>query len=178
MTDSNTSPTATSATSATSPAKSRFALIRRIAIMLIAVGGLIYLSALMGTHQASNGYQTPVWALWIHLGTVIPALPLGAWVLSRRKGTPAHKMAGRIWMALMFITAIDSFWVRSVTGHIGPIHILSAATIVMVPLSIAQARRGNIAAHKRMAVGLYIGLLVAGAFTLLPGRLIGNLVFG
>ena len=38
--------------------------------------------------------------------------------------------------------------------------------------------RGNIAAHKRMAVGLYIGLLVAGAFTLLPGRLIGNLVFG
>ncbi len=177
MTDSSTNHTATGAT-ATSATKSRLALIRRLAIMLVAVGGMIYLSALMGTHQAASGYQTPAWALWIHLGTVIPALPLGAWVLSRRKGTPAHKMAGRIWMALMFITAIDSFWVRSVTGHIGPIHILSALTIVIVPLSIAQARRGNIAAHKRMAVGLYIGLIVAGAFTLLPGRLIGNLVFG
>jgi uncharacterized membrane protein len=177
MTDSSTNHTATGAT-ATSATKSRLALIRRLAIMLVAVGGMIYLSALMGTHQAASGYQTPAWALWIHLGTVIPALPLGAWVLSRRKGTPAHKMAGRIWMALMFITAIDSFWVRSVTGHIGPIHILSALTIVIVPLSIAQARRGNFAAHKRMAVGLYIGLIVAGAFTLLPGRLIGNLVFG
>lgn len=156
----------------------RGAVILRVAIMLILVGGLIFLSMQMGAHQTRNGgYHTPAWALLIHLFTVIPALPLGAWVLARRKGTPGHKIAGKVWMTLMFVTAIDSFWIRT-SGSIGPIHILSAVTIVMVPLAIWQVKRGNIAAHKRIATGLYIGLIVAGTFTLLPGRLIGNWVFG
>jgi uncharacterized membrane protein len=45
--------------------------------------------------------------------------------------------------------------------------------------SVFLARRGNIHAHRRSMIGLYLGaLLVTGAFTLLPGRIMGRVVFG
>ena len=45
------------------------------------------------------------------------------------------------------------------------------------PLGVWLARKGRVRAHRGAMTGLYAGLVIAGAFTLIPGRLIGNLVF-
>jgi uncharacterized membrane protein len=48
-----------------------------------------------------------------------------------------------------------------------------------VPLAVIFARRGNIAGHRRSMLSIYwIALIVTGIFTLLPGRLLGQVLFG
>jgi uncharacterized membrane protein len=40
-------------------------------------------------------------------------------------------------------------------------------------------RRGNISGHRNAMLGLYVGgLLIAGGFTLFPGRLLHRVFFG
>jgi len=49
----------------------------------------------------------------------------------------------------------------------------------MLPLGIYFARRHNVVGHRKTMLGLFFGaLVVAGAFTLLPGRILGRVVFG
>ncbi len=151
-------------------------LVRRGLLIAAALAAAVVLGYVM--RGQGNDYRNPTWALWIHLATVIPAVPLGAWVLWGPKGTPAHKVAGRVWALLMLVTAIDSFWLRTLTGGIGPIHIFSILTLYSIPVSIWNARRGHIDAHRRAMVGVYAGLFVAGAFTMIPGRFLPNLLFG
>jgi len=150
-----------------------------IAPLLITIGATATLTLLgHAMRGAGDDYHTPAWALWIHLATVIPAVPLGAWVLWGPKGTRGHKAAGRVWALMMVVTAIDSFWIRGLTGGIGPIHIFSVLTLVSIPLGIFHVRRGNVAAHRRAMTGVYIGLFVAGGFAMMPGRLLWATVFG
>jgi len=115
-------------------------------------------------------------ALLIHLATVLPALPLGAYVLLRPKGGRMHRMLGRIWAALMVITAISSFWLG--TEGISLIHIFSVVTLVSVPLAIYRIRRGDVNGHRRAMTNVYIGLVVAGFFSFAPGRLLETWLFG
>jgi uncharacterized membrane protein len=123
-------------------------------------------------------YESAPVALAIHVATVIPALFLGGFVMFGRKGTPLHKMLGRIWAMLMMITAISSFWLQGLVGGIGPIHIFSVLTIVSIPRAIWAIRKGNVRVHQRAMTGPYIGLVVAGLFSFMPGRLMGMLAFG
>jgi uncharacterized membrane protein len=121
--------------------------------------------------------------IMIHLATVIPALLLGPVVLWRRKGDATHKLLGRVWAALMLVTAIASAFIRTPGAGIAGtgfsfIHIFTIWTLVNVPLAVLAARRGQIARHRGMMTGLYAGLVIAGAFTMIPGRLLGSLVFG
>ena len=117
-------------------------------------------------------------ALPVHLAGALIALPLGAFVLWRPKGTPTHKALGRLWVAVMFVVAISSYWLRTLSGGFSFIHLLSVLTIVALPLGILQARRGNIPAHLRAMRGVYIGLVVAGVFALAPTRTLGGMLFG
>jgi uncharacterized membrane protein len=126
---------------------------------------------------ARISYEDTQWAMAIHIGTVIPALFLGGPVLMMKKGTKLHKLLGRIWAALMMTTAISSFWLQGITGTISPIHIFSVITIVSIPWAIYSVRKGNLIAHQRAMTGPYIGLLIAGLFSFMPGRLMGNLAF-
>ncbi len=123
-------------------------------------------------------YEAAPIALAIHVATVIPALFLGGFVLWSRKGTVLHKILGRIWAMLMMITAISSFWLHDLFGAIGPIHIFSVLTIISIPRAIWAIRKGNVRVHQRAMVSPYVGLIVAGLFSFLPGRLMGMLVFG
>ena len=112
-------------------------------------------------------------AIIIHLATVIPAIPLGAYILWRRKGDTAHRMLGRIWALLMFTTAISSFWIgRPGTGIAGTglsfIHIFAVWTVFSIPYAVRAVMKGNIEAHYKTMQGLYIGLLIAGLFFLHP----------
>jgi uncharacterized membrane protein len=121
------------------------------------------------------GRHSPV-LLGLHIATVIPALPLGGYVLWSRKGNARHKLLGRIWAMLMMITAIASLGLRSNDGAMSPIHIFSFMTLISIPLGIYYARIGNIAAHIGAMRGPYIGMAIAGVFAFAPGRILGALI--
>ena len=44
--------------------------------------------------------------VYVHLATIIPAFMIRTYLLARRKGTPMHRMLGRIYMLLMLSTAV------------------------------------------------------------------------
>ena len=117
-------------------------------------------------------------ALFVHLGTAVPAVPLGAFVLWGRKGGSIHKLLGRVWAGLMMATAISTFWLQSLAGGFSFIHLFSVLTLVSIPLAIWNARRGNIRAHRNAMRGVYFGLIAAGLLAAAPGRYLGELLFG
>lgn len=120
-------------------------------------------------------------AVQFHVLTVIPAAFLGAYVLATRKGTPRHKVLGRIWMALMVMTAASTFFIHQIRlwGDFSPIHILSVVVILSCGMAVWQVRRGNIRAHKTALISAYVGgIFGAGVFTFWPGRLMNEIFLG
>ncbi|RUM21431.1 DUF2306 domain-containing protein [Rhizobium vallis] len=119
-------------------------------------------------------------AVQIHVATVTPAALLGAYILLNPKGTPLHRLLGKIWMALMVVTATSSFFIHQISLIYGfsPIHLLSIATLFGSWNAVAAARRGDIRLHRRIVGGLYFGgIVLAGLFTLVPGRIMHRVVF-
>ena len=110
----------------------------------------------------------------IHVYAAIAAFIIGAIVLWRQKGSPSHRMWGKIWVGLMVIVAFSSFFINEIRllGPFSPIHILSLVTLLGLYFSIRAVRRKEIEAHRRSMQRIYIGaLVIAGAFTFLPGRI-------
>ncbi|WP_133406528.1 DUF2306 domain-containing protein [Parashewanella tropica] len=120
---------------------------------------------------------------YIHLVTVVPAFLIGTYLLFTKKGTPIHKRFGRIYMILMLVTACISLFMQAQVGplflgHFGYIHLLSFLTIYAVPVAYFSAKNGNIKRHKASMVALYVGgMLVAGTFAFMPGRLLHDWLF-
>ena len=118
----------------------------------------------------------------LHLAAALLALVAGALVMARRKGTPLHRVLGWSFVAAMALTALSSAFMRdshlpSIAGFT-PIHIFTVLTLVGLPRAIWQIRRGDVTGHRRTMQGLFIGgCVVAGAFTLLPGRFLGDLLW-
>lgn len=132
------------------------------------------------TMAVQGGIKLPI---IIHLATVIPAVPLGAYVLWRKKGDATHRLLGKLWVMLMVVTAIASFWIGEPgTGISGTglsfIHIFSILVLVSVPLGIWSIRIGDVVGHQKAMQGMYIGLIVAGLFSFIPGRILGFAIFG
>ncbi len=119
---------------------------------------------------------TPI--ILVHMYAAFAALLLGIAVLARRKGTPVHKLTGRLWVLLMLIVSISSFWIKG-DGSFSWIHGLSVFTLFSLAGAIWFIKRGNIRAHERIMKGTFFGaLVIAGLFTLLPQRLLGRVVWG
>ena len=122
--------------------------------------------------------------MMLHLWTVLPSFAIGTLLLIIKKGTPIHKKLGRVYMILMFFTAVASLFLEARVGrqflnHFGLIHLLSFLTIYTVPTAWIAARKGNIKVHKRKMIILYFaGLIVAGGFTFFPGRYLYQFFFG
>jgi len=146
--------------------------------LLAGAGLLLLLLALaFGRHMGQPAVAVSPWMV-IHLCAVLPAIPIGAIMLIRRKGDSMHRLLGRVWATLMMIAALASFGIHQVMGHLGPIHVLSVITLIGIPRAIWDARNGRIARHRRTMTIVYAGLLIAGYFTLLPTRLLGHFLFG
>lgn len=112
-----------------------------------------------------------------HLCAALAALVLGVVMLVRRKGTASHKALGRLWVALMLTVAISSLWIPRFL-HLTWIHLFTLLTLLLLPLAIYRIRSGDVRGHARAMQGLFIGgLVVAGIFTLIPGRMLGNLLW-
>jgi uncharacterized membrane protein len=128
------------------------------------------------THGAAMTHPVAL-IVYLHLLAAVAAFLLGAWQLSRPKGTPSHRAAGWIWAGLMMSVAVSSLWIPSFL-QFSWIHLFTLLVLVMLPLGIWRARRGNVEGHRRAMRGLYAGgLVIAGIFTLVPGRLLGDLIW-
>ena len=116
-----------------------------------------------------------------HALAAITALVLGIIQLTRRKGTTLHKYVGYVWVLLMLYVSFSSFFIHDLRliGPFSPIHFLSVFTIGSVIYAIIMIRRGEITKHKRtMTLLFYLGLVLTGAFTLLPNRIMYTVLFG
>ena len=117
----------------------------------------------------------------VHMIAAITALFLGAYIFWRRKGTKQHKRYGKIWFGLMVIVALSSFFINELRtfGPFSAIHILSIITLISLIQAIRAIRKGNIRRHQYILKGLYLGGLVgAGIFTFMPGRVLYRTFFG
>ena len=122
--------------------------------------------------------------MYSHLATVVPCIFLGAYVLLAKKGTRIHRRLGRVYMVLMLVTAVITLFMPALVGpqflsHFGWIHLFSLLTLWTVPTAYTAIRKGNIKAHQRKMLLLYFGaIVIAGGFTLAPGRFLNELFFG
>jgi len=64
-------------------------------------------------------------------------------------------------------------------GPWSPIHLLSIFTLITVPLGVWRAHRHQVADHRLIMTLVFSGaLVIAGLFTLLPGRIVHAVLFG
>ncbi|MBL4782654.1 MAG: DUF2306 domain-containing protein [Porticoccaceae bacterium] len=121
---------------------------------------------------------------YLHLGTIAPAFFIASFLLLRGKGTPFHKRLGKVYMSLMIFTSVVSLFMSAQVGpqflgHFGYIHLLSVIALISVPVAYFAIRKGDVKNHASAMIGLYVGgLLIAGGFTLMPGRLLNTWIFG
>ena len=116
-----------------------------------------------------------------HTLLALVALVVGALQLYRQKGSRTHLYLGRFWVGLMACVALTSFAIFEIQlwGPFSPIHLLSLFTLITCVTIVRTARAGQIKRHRVAVISLYVGgLVLAGAFTLAPGRIMHSVVFG
>jgi uncharacterized membrane protein len=117
----------------------------------------------------------------LHAFAAMSAFALGLVQFAAPKGTLPHRTVGFIWLALMLTVAISSFWIHSIRmwGDFSPIHLISIYVLIMIPVALYYARTHNIRSHSRTVISMFLGgLVIAGAFTFVPGRIMHAVAFG
>ena len=125
-------------------------------------------------------FQAP-WIIQLHTYCALLSILIGALQFMRRKGGSSHRQLGRVWVGQMAIVALSSFAIFEIRllGPFSPIHLLSLLTLGTLVVAVQAARAGNIQRHKQALASLYgFGLVLAGAFTLVPGRILHQVLFG
>ena len=124
-------------------------------------------------------------AVKLHVATVVPAFFLGTWlILFSRKGAKRHRLAGFVYLTLMTVTAITAIFVHQIPSldifyGFSPIHLFVPLTLFGVVGALYGARTHNVGLHKRAMLAVYIGgLLIAGSFAFVPGRMMHAILFG
>ena len=124
-------------------------------------------------------------AVQLHVFTVVPAFFLGTWLIFfSRKGARRHRAVGYVYLTLMTVTAIAALFIHEIPAidivyGFGPIHIFSVVTLAGVVGALRGAWTHNIKMHRSSMLGVYIGgLLIAGTFAFMPGRIMHAMVFG
>jgi uncharacterized membrane protein len=129
--------------------------------------------------------MTPAIAIHVTaaLGAVVTG-PVALW--ARRAGAHRprlHRAFGYAWVTLMLITAISALFIHggrlpNIAGF-SPIHLLVPLTLFGLFGAFIKLARKDIRGHRKIMLMVYFGACVgAGVFTLLPDRLLGQLVWG
>jgi uncharacterized membrane protein len=119
----------------------------------------------------------------LHALAAAAAFGLGIVQLVAPKGTLPHRTLGWIWVALMATVAVSSFWIHGHSFRLwrtwSPIHLLSILTPVMLAVAVIRARQHRVRAHAITMAAIFTGaLVIAGLFTLVPGRIMHTVMFG
>lgn len=117
----------------------------------------------------------------LHAFAAMAAFLLGIVQFAAPKGTLPHRTLGYTWVGLMLVIAISSFAIygKRPWGSFSAIHILSVIVLVLTPLAVLAAHRHHVNTHRWAMTALFTGaLIIAGGFTLLPGRIMHSVVFG
>jgi uncharacterized membrane protein len=132
-------------------------------------------------HDSMNVLFSADPAIQLHAIAAVGALLLGAVQFSTRAGAVIHRRLGYVWVGLMLFVTISSFFISAnpVIGQFSWIHGLSIFTTVALIIGVIAARRGQRKAHRAIMLNVFwFALVVTGIFTLLPGRLMHEIVFG
>ncbi|MFN3728049.1 MAG: DUF2306 domain-containing protein [Allosphingosinicella sp.] len=161
--------------------RTAFLLSKRLRLFLVAAAAVLTLLSCYGVVRWLLGYsvlQPRSIAVVIHIATVLPAIPLGAYLLLSMKGDYRHRMLGYVWLALMMVTAISTIFIRF-NGSFSLIHIFTVLAFIAVPGAITSARSRNIVKHRKHMIQFYIGaLIIAGITAFAPGRTMWHWAFG
>lgn len=120
-------------------------------------------------------------AIQVHIVVAALALVAGGMQLVLAKGTVIHRATGWFWVILMATVAATSFLIHEIRmwGSWSPIHLLSIFTLCILFVGVRAARRGEFRAHAiTMAATYFLALVLTGALTLLPGRMMHQMFFG
>lgn len=123
----------------------------------------------------------------VHMTAALLAVATGPVALWARRGREQHprlhRAFGYAWVTLMLVTAVSALFIRdyslpNVAGYT-PIHLLVPVVFVSLFGAFWMLARRNIAGHRKVMQALYFtACIVAGAFTLLPQRYLGQALRG
>ena len=117
----------------------------------------------------------------VHAFAAMTAFVLGVVQLGAPKGTLPHRTLGWVWVVLLLVISASSFLIHGIRmwGPWSPIHILSVLTPIMLIVGVLAARGHHVRTHRITMISIFAGALVlAGLFTLVPGRIMHSVVFG
>jgi uncharacterized membrane protein len=117
----------------------------------------------------------------VHAMAAMLAVGLGGVQFVLPKGSRLHRWLGYAWVALMASVAITGLLIHEIrmVGPFSPIHLLSLFVLITLFWAVRAARQGLVSRHRRAMIMLYVfGLLLAGAFTFLPGRMMHVMLTG
>lgn len=123
----------------------------------------------------------------IHMAAAVAAIVTGPIALWARQGPQQrprlHRAFGYAWVTLMLAASISALFIRdpdlpNIAGYT-PIHLLVPVTLGSLVYAFWQLARGDVHGHAGTMRKLYFFACgVAGFFTLLPQRYLGQLVWG
>lgn len=126
-------------------------------------------------------------AIAIHVTAALGALvigPVALWARRARAQRPKlHRAFGYAWVTLMLTTAFSALFIHggrlpNIAGF-SPIHLLVPLTLFGLFGAFIKLARKDIRGHRKIMLMVYFGACVgAGIFTLLPDRLLGQLLWG
>lgn len=125
-------------------------------------------------------FEAPA-SIQIHAWIALLLIPLTLVIFLIPRGSSLHKTLGWAWVTGMGAVALSSFWITEIRliGPYSPIHALSILTLSSLVYAIYSIRTHRVARHRKTMLSLVWGALFgAGIFTLLPGRIMHNVVFG
>ncbi len=122
----------------------------------------------------------------IHISAALAAVAIGPFALWARQGAVQrprlHRAFGYAWVTLMLMTALSALFIRdfslpNIAGYT-PIHVFVPYVMFSLALAFRALAQGRVSAHKKIMTSTYVGAcLMAGAFTLLPSRYLGRLLW-
>ena len=125
--------------------------------------------------------------IYAHATLALLAVLIGLYIFLTKKGTKQHRILGRIWVTFLIIVSLTAIFIQAINpGQYSLIHLLIPWTIGSLIYSIWNIKKFKNTkierykfAHMYSMIGVYVGaLLIAGAFTLMPGRFFHEILFG
>ena len=128
------------------------------------------------------------WVVQLHALSAMAAFALGVVQFLAPKGMLPHKTLGALWILLMAVIAASSVFIRPALFPGLPflqwftwIHLFTLLTIYGMLGGLAYLLRGgaSLKRHSGPFASIFVGgLIIAGAFAFMPGRIMHDVAFG